>query len=82
MTAPGTSASGAKREFAQRAVSGISAGSQTGLELTQGPIRSWSNLRNSEVWLPGRITANYWKNSWLGGLIDGPRSVIYSYLAC
>ena len=53
-----------------------------GLELTQGQIRSWSNLRNSEVWLPGRITANYWKNSWLGGLIDGPRSVIYSYLAC
>ena len=53
-----------------------------GLELTQGQIRSWSNLRNSEAWLPGRITANYWKNSWLGGLIDGPRSVIYSYLAC
>lgn len=53
-----------------------------GLELTQGQIRSWSSLRNSEAWLPGRITATYWNNSWLGGLIDGPRSVIYNYLAC
>lgn len=53
-----------------------------GLELTQGQIRSWSNLRNSEAWLPKRLTSNYWKNSWLGGLIDGPRSVIYNYLTC
>jgi RHS repeat-associated protein len=53
-----------------------------GLELTQGQIRSWSNLRNSDAWLPGRIASNYWKNSWLGGLIDGPRSVIYNYLTC
>ena len=53
-----------------------------GLELTQGQIRSWSNLRNSEDWLPGRIATNYWKNSWLGGLIDGPRNVLDNYLTC
>ena len=53
-----------------------------GLELAQGQIRSWSNLRNSDAWLPGRIASNYWKNSWLGGLIDGPRSVLYNYATC
>ena len=67
---------------ASAVIGGASGGLAHGLHLetiTSGEIRSWSNLRNSSTWLPGRIFSSDVRSGWADTLLDTTGKVSYNW---